>query len=151
MSAFLLHINHVLDLKNSKLHKRHLSLFLNQTNSLPNQVLFIIISLYTPEKSKGPAIVHTTRPTHGKEKQKKQTFGFLWLMKLHLTWIKFPDRLEAFSLAVLYYKGSWKGCEGENLRWNRTNKNCFQRLGQKSQTLLVVCFSHCRCQKLKRE
>lgn len=26
---------------------------------------------------------------------------------------KFPDRLEAFSLAVPYYKGSQKGGEGE--------------------------------------
>lgn len=36
-SAFLLQINHVLDLKNSKLHKHHLSLSL-LIRQIPNQV-----------------------------------------------------------------------------------------------------------------
>lgn len=85
-SAFLLHINHVLDLKNSKLHKHHLSLFLNQTNTTLCFSHHFHRSLYTPEKSKGPASVHTTRPTHGKEKSKKQTFGFLCLMTLLSMW-----------------------------------------------------------------
>lgn len=123
--TFLLHINHILDLKNSELHKHHLLLSLDQT---PNCFCFFFKSSpYNKSvhtwKSKGPASLRATRLTWNEKCTRSEHFLFF------SCWWNFTQHGTKKSLIGQKLSCLIKGVE-DDLRWNRPNNDCFQHLGQ---------------------